>query len=110
MRFGRSPLGLRGLKFFVAHLETRGGESQPSWAAWIEMTMTKYSRFSMRSQPSWAAWIEIIPQSYLGEVQEGRSPLGLRGLKFCANILLFYPLLSQPSWAAWIEMQVVLGP
>ena len=33
--------------------------SQPSWAAWIEISeVVNKTRYTM-SQPSWAAWIEI---------------------------------------------------
>ena len=103
--YGRSPLGLRGLKFFVVHqtgqavyrrspLGLRGLKyrqtyqfvhllaSQPSWAAWIEiMGIGNFFGMMPESQPSWAAWIEI-----------GRA---------CK---LIYRNKSQPSWAAWIEM------
>ena len=78
----RSPLGLRGLKsfrlvpFFILSL------SQPSWAAWIEILL-RLKLCSLRlSQPSWAAWIEIKILAAYRLVIGGRSPLGLRGLKF----------------------------
>ena len=60
--------------------------SQPSWAAWIEISAAAEAIAGGKlSQPSWAAWIEI---------PEGRS-------KFCCT-------LSQPSWAAWIEILAFL--
>ena len=34
----------------------------------------------------------------------GRSPLGLRGLKFIYMIYGYIITGSQPSWAAWIEI------
>ncbi len=34
------------------------------------------------SQPTWAAWIEIISITRFFTPPPGRSPLGLRGLKF----------------------------
>ena len=33
----RSPLGLRGLKFWMHEYQKAYQESQPSWAAWIEI-------------------------------------------------------------------------
>ena len=33
--------------------------SQPSWAAWIEMSIVANPSGTAPSQPSWAAWIEI---------------------------------------------------
>ena len=33
--------------------------SQPSWAAWIEISFYGKSKTKKMSQPSWAAWIEI---------------------------------------------------
>ena len=80
----RSPLGLRGLKLFLA-LSARimYERSQPSWAAWIEIVCTAYRWRQGKSQPSWAAWIEI------------------------AMFFSFLrPPVSQPSWAAWIEILV----
>ena len=37
----------------------------------------------------------------------GRSPLGLRGLKYNVNIHPYQHIASQPSWAAWIEIRYV---
>ena len=58
-------------------------QSQPSWAAWIEIPfLLSPPLYHIGSQPSWAAWIEI-------SIGDG-----------CAE----FALPSQPSWAAWIEM------
>ena len=56
----RSPLGLRGLKYFGDFSET-------------DFTS---------SQPTRAAWIEIVNQLERGILGTRRSPLGLRGLKY----------------------------
>ena len=55
----RSPLGLRGLKYFIRLAAEEKQESQPTRAAWIEIFFTN----SALNCPS------------------SRSPLGLRGLK-----------------------------
>ena len=60
-------------------------KSQPSWAAWIEITPHTSLTNLTGSQPSWAAWIEIF--SYLA---------------------LIITLMSQPSWAAWIEINAAI--
>ena len=106
----RSPLGLRGLKF-RSYTRSRGCIwSQPSWAAWIEMTLYTRLMPGGGSQPSWAAWIEISGTRHTLPTRIGRSPLGLRGLK--SNAVLRdkrLSLRSQPSWAAWIEIQTVVN-
>ena len=56
---GRSPLGLRGLKFPQLNDEFIEEKSQPSWAAWIEIKRL-FTATASRTR---------------------RSPLGLRGLK-----------------------------
>ena len=57
----RSPLGLRGLKYRGwSAIRNSLCQSQPSWAAWIEMAMVFVGALAAMSQPSWAAWIEII--------------------------------------------------
>ena len=78
---GRSPLGLRGLKYHIACIGILDIVSQPSWAAWIEISTSGTPSPSLSSQPSWAAWIEIIACALAGNVS-----------------------VSQPSWAAWIEI------
>ena len=60
----------------------------------------------MQSQPSWAAWIEISFQFIVQQRRFiSRSPLGLRGLKYHeCNRHRMAGAASQPSWAAWIEI------
>ena len=60
----------------------------------------------MQSQPSWAAWIEIITNLVIEQVDIGRSPLGLRGLKYDQIVNYLKQGKSQPSWAAWIEILI----
>ena len=56
-------------------------KSQPSWAAWIEILTSLEALPCYPSQPSWAAWIEIVTSTVLLTGVTCRSPLGLRGLK-----------------------------
>ena len=65
---------------------------------------------TVESQPSWAAWIEIYGISHTDELHARRSPLGLRGLKLISLIASVSPYLSQPSWAAWIEIVTIADP
>ena len=58
--FRRSPHGLRGLKYTTFRTNQKPSESQPAWAAWIEIIEDPVKIF----------------------FAEGRSPHGLRGLKF----------------------------
>ena len=58
--------------------------SQPSWAAWIEITTSSEFECINRSQPSWAAWIEMSSFSAITALENW----------------------SQPSWAAWIEITI----
>ncbi len=78
----RSPFGLRGLKSPACTTHWKAGKSQPSWAAWIEISSEPpYLSFGFKSQPSWAAWIEITGN--LSKLSRARS---------------------QPTRAAWIEI------
>ena len=79
---GRSPLGLRGLKYrsFCPLLLRRA--SQPTRAAWIEIShVAMYNTRFLKSQPTRAAWIEML-----------------------LFILRRTAKQSQPTRAAWIEI------
>ena len=83
MAISRSPLGLRGLKYAAINGKAvKEYTSQPSWAAWIEIISTRCANMAFMSQPSWAAWIEIVYRHAKLFQPVGRSPLGLRGLKY----------------------------
>ena len=56
----RSPHGLRGLKYLSGGHNQQKLLSQPSWAAWIEISLRSAAPACSASQPSWAAWIEIL--------------------------------------------------
>ena len=100
----RSLHGLRGLKLWTWLRNHQSAESQPAWAAWIEIssisTLSMYRNVAacmgcvdwnfllwygfhsvLTSQPAWAAWIEISKISGTISAKESRSLYGLCGLK-----------------------------
>ena len=64
--FRRSPLGLRGLKSFLDDTWQQGNWSQPSWAAWIEITRYLPYLVHVLVAALLAAWIEITYSDYAG--------------------------------------------
>ena len=56
--------------------------SHPAWGAWIEIATNTARTPYQKSHPAWGAWIEIgytvIPYFEGG----GRTPHGVRGLKY----------------------------
>ena len=78
----RSPLGLRGLKFFLC----------------LFCIYTIYVA-ALLGCVDW----NRVPKSKAVNLL-GRSPLGLRGLKYHHMIVFGFDFPSQPSWAAWIEI------
>ena len=84
MPAGRTPHGVRGLKFGRTGLVIVGCQSHPSRGAWIEIAMDGYVLTSDLSHPSRGAWIEIIARLY----EEGGDGW------------------SHPSRGAWIEIRL----
>ena len=83
MKQSRSPLGLRGLKFAGTSVLNYGVVSQPTRAAWIEMSFPALFQQSLsKSQPTRAAWIEIMLALFFSPFRK----------------------VSQPTRAAWIEI------
>ena len=81
MLCGRSPLGLRGLKFVLTDLPRTSPQSQPSWAAWIEILPTSVNLlFQSRRSPLGLRGLKSFLR-FMVRVNVRRSPLGLRGLK-----------------------------
>ena len=102
-------------------------ESQPSWAAWIEMsniagqvskpfcrsplglrglklnTITNTTKGERLSQPSWAAWIEIyfVASAYKHHKSQ---PSWAAWIEITSSSITSLSPGSQPSWAAWIEI------
>ena len=62
-------------------------QSQPTRAAWIEIEKElKAVQAELASQPTRAAWIEIDNITTKTTPDISRSPLGLRGLKYNADL------------------------
>ena len=60
------------------------------------------------SHPAWGAWIEIYNPICENVEDIGRTPHGVRGLKFyCSEVTPRFPP-SHPAWGAWIEITHVL--
>ena len=55
----RSPHGLRGLKLKALAVVLATLQSQPAWAAGIEIIDQPTKTVEIESQPAWAAGIEI---------------------------------------------------
>ena len=79
---GRTPHGVRGLKYGPA----------------------AYRRDSGQSHPSRGAWIENAPVTWTVDGAPGRTPHGVRGLKYMGIRQQTFNDLSHPSRGAWIEM------
>ena len=115
----RTPLGVRGLKYFWAERLKLVWESHPAWGAWIEIhDSLLHSLLQLPSHPAWGAWIEIgIWRSSVcrGQVAprlgcvdwnksvesfhqfaEGRTPLGVRGLKSSSGFSAIMSLSRTP--------------
>ena len=60
------------------------------------------------SHPSRGAWIEMLVMAYDAK-GNGRTPHGVRGLKFALHVAADLDAGSHPSRGAWIEMVSVLG-
>ena len=59
------------------------GESHPSRGAWIEIPIAHIvSSISCTSHPSRGAWIEIYKTFLSPHKKSGRTPRGVRGLKW----------------------------
>ena len=81
--YGRTPQGVRGLKFYAHFLCLRRDESHPARGAWIEICLRVTAGTGLAvSHPARGAWIEISRVMVLLPPPFGRTPQGVRGLKF----------------------------
>ena len=102
---GRTPRGVRGLKYFVPNHIVWQHWSHPSRGAWIEipefdrsgvMTLSRTPR-GVRGLKS-RLFVNALPF-------RGRTPRGVRGLKLLLiSSALMLVLSSHPSRGAWIEI------
>ena len=101
---GRTPHGVRGLKYHILCNVCSEIMSHPSRGAWIEMLLKSPSRTSFMSHPSRGAWIEICGCTVSADMKKGRTPHGVRGLKYDVLRLCAVYAMSHPSRGAWIEI------
>ena len=81
---GRTPPGVRGLKFATDGTWADIMPSHPTRGAWIEITFRKALEILDESHPTRGAWIEIGKNTYWVLMSYSRTPPGVRGLKsFC---------------------------
>ena len=78
--------------------------SHPVWGAWIEMLHPRTLNRPKQSHPVWGAWIEIASLCNAGADGLGRTPCGVRGLKYARTIFFIAFFMSHPVWGAWIEI------
>ena len=82
--------------------------SHPSRGAWIEMCTPARTRPALSaSHPSRGAWIEIRSAATPTGHRPGRTPHGVRGLKYHPKAHEESPGMSHPSRGAWIEIYTV---
>ena len=62
------------------------------------------------SHPSRGAWIEILTAADVEPVRHGRTPHGVRGLKYYGSPGGYCRSQSHPSRGAWIEMDMSVMP
>ena len=83
--------------------------SHPSRGAWIEIDDNRWNECSTGSHPSRGAWIEISLGITGVAVITGRTPRGVRGLKFGYLNVVTIDHVSHPSRGAWIEIRPCLS-
>ena len=102
---GRTPQGVRGLKYTGSCFLTRSSSSHPARGAWIEMAIRAPARTgSAGSHPARGAWIEISCGCVASNALTCRTPQGVRGLKFSGNNRRTPVCESHPARGAWIEI------
>ena len=80
---GRTPQGVRGLKFRRWHCRPPLRRSHPARGAWIEIFAPHPDGHNKNpSHPARGAWIEIVIHLLAAMDMDGRTPQGVRGLKF----------------------------
>ena len=82
--------------------------SHPSRGAWIEILKHLDDTGQHVSHPSRGAWIEIQAVHRGAAIYFGRTPHGVRGLKYVIECMLSYDYESHPSRGAWIEIHIFL--
>ena len=83
---GRTPCGVRGLKYIKPLSPNHLYMSHPVWGAWIEIgDESEPNGWQIPSHPVWGAWIEMRDR----------------------DKTQYNPAQSHPVWGAWIEIELV---
>ena len=77
----RTPHGVRGLKYRSSGSIYAPSLSHPTRGAWIEIRREGHRDKQSKSHPTRGAWIEIARGTDAQLPQPGRTPHGVRGLK-----------------------------
>ena len=79
---GRTPHGVRGLKYRNRGCGASRPQSHPSWGAWIEITSCRFPKtMNGRRTPHGVRGLKSVDEENLDELMKGRTPHGVRGLK-----------------------------
>ena len=100
----RTPQGVRGLKCRWPDFAPGRARSHPAGGAWIEIDNKTAVHALILSHPAGGAWIEMYTIAQVTLTQAGRTPQGVRGLKFRLDGLGVYLYASHPAGGAWIEI------
>ena len=84
--FGRTPPGVRGLKFEVYRQEFADISRTPPGVRGLKSLSTSITLKDNESHPTRGAWIEISDDFVPTARKCGRTPPGVRGLKFKRDV------------------------
>ena len=105
---GRTPRGVRGLKYRRPGQRPGGSRSHPSRGAWIEiMMLLRRKRRSFRRTPRGVRGLKSLHRGAPGH-PSSRTPRGVRGLKSGRTLRCPATTTSHPSRGAWIEIGVLM--
>ena len=101
---GRTPHGVRGLKFLSAKYDGGAHGRTPHGVRGLKWQIVQRGRVRAASHPSRGAWIEIVADLRDAYNRSSRTPHGVRGLKSRRGRNAPTSIWSHPSRGAWIEM------
>ena len=78
--------------------------SHPARGAWIEISARRGIKKTLLSHPARGAWIEIFMRMFDQNKRSGRTPQGVRGLKYAEKQNKYLKISSHPARGAWIEI------
>jgi len=105
---GRTPHGVRGLKFvYVMFIPAFLRSRTPHGVRGLKCTCRHQHKQTQKSHPAWGAWIEMLQIKMYQQMIQGRTPHGVRGLKSKCQGQDLQTTVSHPAWGAWIE--IILG-